>query len=451
MLQSDVWNDADSLVYSDGTALSKAMSQIHNLPSGVGSYSLADRRTFREVLSGAELVSAVVDAQMTWSSLPSVPMAEAIQFDRTTGYMPWAPQILTIETRQPLVQAYCYFLEGNFNGQLNSRTSFVDFGPENEKLNKLITFDQVFEHSTTNTSVYFHDMPESVTKKHSGLLVYGIKGIMSEDHADVRACIIDATWAETTLNSTSSDVTNTVLKRNGTLPLEASELLSISSDWTVNATNAVAAVFPGKDILNLWPDKVIAVGLSYSNRGQLPTATIGWHEVERNATRGELQGVSNHQRDLLINHIDKLNLKSKYAKIHVLTSTPWTDPSDLNHQVLKGLRQGYGYKVSEITVELSLAVVATYCLITVAYLCYIISSGWTGSSWDSISELLMLGVCSNRPGHLGNVSAGIETIATFREPVSIRVCKGSSLELLFDNDPSVQKCRYLDVEANMRY
>lgn len=422
------------------------MPQISELPSGFGSFSLADPNAFREVYSGA---SPYGSPQMTWTTLPSVQIAQALSVNPNVGNRIGAPEYVETQALQPLVQAYCYFPDGNFNGTLNSDTSFVSFGPDNADLNELITFDQVFANTTaSNTSVYIREMPEAAKAKHSGLLVYGVKGLVSDATADVRSCIIDAAWIPSTLNSSGNEEVNFVLTRNYSQPLPASELLSISSDWTTNLTNAVAEVYQSTDIFNMWPDKVLAVGLSYATPHQ---SIFEWSLIEANATIGVLHGISKQQRAALKNHIDSMDLWSKYAGIFVATSTQWTDAKDLTHQEVTGLRQGYGYDVSQTTVILAITVVGLYCLIVTAYLVYSIGSGCTGSSWDSISELLMLGLCSNRPGHLGSISAGVGTITTFREPVSIKAGQNTSLELMFDNDPRVQKSRYSDVEANKRY
>lgn len=63
----------------------------------------------------------------------------------------------------------------------------------------------------------------------------------------------------------------------------------------------------------------------------------------------------------------------------------------------------------------------------------------------------MLKVNSKTPEHLDGTSVGIDTLSTFREPVSIRINEQSSVELVFENDTSLSKRHLRDAEPNKAY
>jgi hypothetical protein len=63
----------------------------------------------------------------------------------------------------------------------------------------------------------------------------------------------------------------------------------------------------------------------------------------------------------------------------------------------------------------------------------------------------MLGLNSKKPTHLGCTSAGIDTLSTFRQLVSVRVNDEESLELIFQDDPGTRTRKYTKVELNRAY
>ena len=96
-------------------------------------------------------------------------------------------------------------------------------------------------------------------------------------------------------------------------------------------------------------------------------------------------------------------------------------------------------------------VLCIYLLAASVYLIWTFVTGDTGHSWDSVGELLLLGLNSRSPEHLGSTSAGTERLKTFGEPVSVKVNDGGSLELVFANDPNAKNMSYRKVVANERY
>jgi len=425
------------------------MLQISEMPLSIGINYLSDAASVRQFIQGSGRSSSGSSAEMTWSTIASVSASRALSLSvgLNVGTMPGAPESLRAQSRQPLVQTYCY-PTANYNGTLGSDTSFVNFGDDNSELNSLVTFDDVFEGATSPATVYVHEIPATVKSKHSALFVYGVRSPLVTVDADVRACVVDAAWVDSTLNESSSEAVNFVLNgaNDYSLPLASSSLISLSSSLNTGLKATISTVYNDTEIFDLDPGLFLAVALSDFAASPASLWPSQWYA---NATSSEL-GLSATQQDALAKYIANQGLQSRYSSIFLAIDEQWTDPASLTHQEVIGVQQGYGYHPSEITVKLALAALGLYCAIVTVYLVYSIISGWTGSSWDSASDLVLLALCSDRPGHLGSVSAGASTLATFKEPVSIRHGQ-HSLELTFDDDPSVVKSFYGDVEANKEY
>jgi hypothetical protein len=112
---------------------------------------------------------------------------------------------------------------------------------------------------------------------------------------------------------------------------------------------------------------------------------------------------------------------------------------------------GYGYGITTTSVVLSLIVLSSYCALVGIYIILVLFRGTTSTALDTNAELVTLALQSRHPKHLGNTSVGIETMATLRAPVSIRVNSEQSLELVFRDDPGQQGRLWTKVEANKAY
>jgi hypothetical protein len=101
-------------------------------------------------------------------------------------------------------------------------------------------------------------------------------------------------------------------------------------------------------------------------------------------------------------------------------------------------RVGYGYETSSVSARLSLTVIMAYCIFAVKYIMYMLSSGHTSTAWSSATEIIVLAMQSKRSEHLRHVSAGVNCLATYQEPVGIRVNDCDHLELVFEHDQNNQ-------------
>jgi hypothetical protein len=112
------------------------------------------------------------------------------------------------------------------------------------------------------------------------------------------------------------------------------------------------------------------------------------------------------------------------------------------------------------TTQLSLAVIVSYCFITIAYITYIIITGRTSVAWNSATELIILALQSKEPNNLGHVSVGIDSMETLCRSVGIRVntvnIAGTGehmqkLELVFEHDVQDKQRMLKKVERNQAY
>ncbi|KFY43363.1 hypothetical protein V494_02012 [Pseudogymnoascus sp. VKM F-4513 (FW-928)] len=111
----------------------------------------------------------------------------------------------------------------------------------------------------------------------------------------------------------------------------------------------------------------------------------------------------------------------------------------------------YGYRLDSITVILSLTVLVVYSMIATIHLVYTFITGETSTSWDTVSELFMLALNTRIPSHIQNTSAGVATLSTLKELVTIKANESGSLEVVFENDPKIQPSNFKKIEPNVEY
>jgi hypothetical protein len=128
-------------------------------------------------------------------------------------------------------------------------------------------------------------------------------------------------------------------------------------------------------------------------------------------------------------------------------------PDELNHSALKftTVLYGHGYGNWSVSVRLAMAVIVTYCVITIVYTTYILITGSTSTAWNSAIELVTLALQSNKPNHLGNSGVGVDSLRTFQEGVEIRVNQNHELELVFAHDRDINKRELKNIEQNREY
>ena len=105
---------------------------------------------------------------------------------------------------------------------------------------------------------------------------------------------------------------------------------------------------------------------------------------------------------------------------------------------------GYAWYARSFSDYLALTIVIIYMLIALAHMAWVLMTGVTSSSWDSVTELLALALRSPVPGSLEGSGAGIERLGTYRQMVRLRARReeeDEGLVLLVDGEEGAVKDR----------
>ena len=260
--------------------------------------------------------------------------------------------------------------------------------------------------------------------------------------------IIDAFWIDQRLNYTKEQSPIPT-------PVQSSELPSIFNDgtraWQSKSTKISMSTAWAARLADVYTDTLASnpTALQLASAFALTLSSVAYPNSS-DIWASHVQGSGMDER--IRAYINSKKLDKKNTEVYQATvATDWTDPDTLYQLKLSRYVIGYVYSSAETTVQLALAVIALYTLIVVIYLLYSLATGHAATSWDTISELVMLTLNSKPPSHLKHVSAGVECLATFREPVQIRVNDKNSLELVFKNDPSTGNMAYRKLQANEKF
>ena len=82
---------------------------------------------------------------------------------------------------------------------------------------------------------------------------------------------------------------------------------------------------------------------------------------------------------------------------------------------------GYAWYASSFSEYLAIAVVLIYMILALAHTIWVLITGVTSSSWDTVTELLALALRSPIPDALEGSGAGIESLGTYRQMVRLRI------------------------------
>ncbi|KIX98695.1 uncharacterized protein Z520_05996 [Fonsecaea multimorphosa CBS 102226] len=386
--------------------------------------------------NGIRLFGTPSDLGLPWSlaTLPSRDMSSVLRQQssnlQTDSASPF--NILTMKTSQALVQGAC---NENDLYDYDHNGTYLSFPSSEAQLDHLVTWGETLGNVTADgTILFFTNLPPSAPSRSSTLMVFGsTKPIDRSYVATVYACMIDATWTNVTLNTSAADSSysqiNYVLEShyNGSIPQE--QKIDLPRAWTDRLRSTIMASQTVLQFLtgHISPHQIVALALANGDY-----AYLGYNGLVLRQHEGE---DSNTQA--LYTYLDEIHAWSQYdgVMIDIDQNAALTNPSSLTYQVVSQSQQGYGYNAQDITVQLSLAVLGVFCVFVATHIFLLLLTGYTGTSWDSISELLMLGLMSRKPEYLGpHTSAGLETLNIFREPVSVKVNNEGHVELVFEHD-----------------
>ncbi|OAP61639.1 hypothetical protein AYL99_03842 [Fonsecaea erecta] len=428
-----------------GTAFEQGITQLSQF-YGSEPYRLLDS-------DGVRLFGTPSDLGLPWSTatMPSRDMSYVLRAQRANlqrdSDSPF--NILTMKTSQALVQSACN--ENNLYDYDHNRTH-LSFPSSEPQLGQLVTWGETLGNATADgTILFFTNLPSSATSRSSTLMVYGTTDPVDRSYAATAyACMIDATWTSVTLNTSAADSSysqvNYVLETHydGGIPQHLK--IDLPPAWTERLRSTILASQTALQFLtnDVFPHQIVALALANGDYDYLKYNGLA-------LTQDDGQDSDTHA---LYAYLDKSHSWSQYAgiSIDIDQNAALVNPPSLTYQVVSQSQQGYGYNADDITVQLSLAVLGVFCVFMVMHIFLLLLTGYTGSSWDSVSELLMLGLMSRKPEYLGtHTSAGLETLNVFREPVSVKVNNEGYVELVFDNDTGGKLGRDAPVVVNKAY
>ncbi|OAG42542.1 hypothetical protein AYO21_03127 [Fonsecaea monophora] len=357
--------------------------------------------------------------------------------------------VLTMKTSQALVQSAC---NENDLYDLKHNQTYLSFPSSEAPLDKLVTWGETLGHATVNgTILFFTNLAPSSPSRSSTLMIYGTTEPVDRSYvATAYACMIDATWTSVTLNISAADNSysqiNYVLQTQYDGGIPQHQKIDLPHAWTDQLRSAIFASQTALDFLksHLYPAQMIALALANGDADYLQ-----YHGVVLKRDDGR-----DPDTQALYTYLDKRHAWGQYAgvSIDIDQNAALSNPPSLTYQVVYQSQHGFGYNAEAITVQLSLAVLGLFCVFVATHMFLLLFTGYTGTSWDSISELLMLGLMSRKPQYLGShTSAGLDTLNIFREPVSVKVNDEGYVELVFENDAAGKLGRNAPVVVNKAY
>ncbi|KAL8703205.1 MAG: hypothetical protein Q9225_008123 [Loekoesia sp. 1 TL-2023] len=90
--------------------------------------------------------------------------------------------------------------------------------------------------------------------------------------------------------------------------------------------------------------------------------------------------------------------------------------------------EGYAFSLDGLAPKFTAVILLIYCTLVITHLVYAAVSGISSTSWDSITELVVLAVNSSPSLQLRNTCAGVHQMAVFRLPVRILTSKDADGE-----------------------
>lgn len=458
--------------------MDSAESEFYVLADGVLAYAAAGgigniaTSTPIQDASGTRLLSFVVENNGIWSTMATRLTGSFITtttFERPTDFA-------ETTAMQPWISSDCnYYLVANEN---QMQTAYLDFGPNKLPLNNLIPLSSLEPRATLvdnstfvsnlfsqesicrddgkprtfNFTTLVHENPKG---QNYSALVGGAftsldcPSVMNASYAYVYACTLDAAWSEYQVNSTAT--AQVAVSYPLRKPDQANITVEFTPDFVMRMISLYMQAINNTNIdVYLEPLLTIAMANSLPYINSLQKQGSLFFINSSNPSPSDY--FTQQQIDAARSWINTNGLLSRFRSIEIFGLNNWTDPSTLVQMDLQTYRSEYGYDSASIPVRFALVVFGLYVIVTASYVIYTLVNGETGTSWDSVADLVMLALNSRKPPvEIGSTSIGVDSILTFREPVNVRVNEMNTAELVFDRDASVDEANLTRVRRNIAY
>lgn len=427
---------------------------------------LADSYTTRNMLSlYYDADSSMFDLiqlstnDTTSNTIAAQHIAKAFPFATVgRGYDHSPSTTLNTTSKQPYVRTKC--LIDTYN--LGVPAQQLRFSEEDPEVEGAITVGEILQYPSSDLFLHFVNQSLVPQQKYSALLAYGSYND-SATKVTLTTCSVETMWIDVSLGQLSSDLiefsfdgypdeqprpelidlTDDWLDLFRSLLSQDDDIVSLLKEYSTHEN--AAGWFLGRFFVLAVADSVTTTDPAWAFG-----STYNADKVTRLSAYDESYETID-QLNQLKQYIKDNHLNKRYDGIVLVAKPDWNNLDALTRQEMVTYRSVHTYSSKSTTVQLSLAVIAIYCLVTIVYLGAVAWTGVTGHSWDSIGELITLALNSRTPQHPKNVSVGIETLATYKEMVSIQANDEDRLELRFHDDPGATATKWTDVEANRRY
>lgn len=343
----------------------------------------------------------------------------------------------------PLVEVTCRRGSISYDFEKHRNVALELFPGDDPALAQVVTASDIENNKLpedNTTSIFARSSPSS-SNRTSTLLVYATWiGDSSNSKWNTFFCTIDAVWIEADMRFTREagmaiiDAEDIVENPNATRYFARRRII-VKPDIVSNASQSLLRSMKPGDYG--FTDETLSFSLAHSLSNMIPGARYIFDPLDYKESV---------QR----------KIETFLTEKGLDTSTPtiiWGNGNLQNMTIAKPQLKAelYGYRLDSVTVILSLTVLVVYAMIAAIHLAYTFITGETGSSWDTVTELFMLALNTRIPSHIQNTSAGVATLSTLRELVTIKANESGSLEVVFENDPQTQSSELKKIEPNVEY
>jgi hypothetical protein len=339
-------------------------------------------------------------------------------------------------SKQAYVAASCASQPSSFSID-NSSAPMTFYGSDNQfEVN--ITIGQYLTSfkSSNGTNITWLDPPAQHRDNYSVLAI--VPWADWDDGSVAWFCSFRSAWITSSINSTEENFYISGRPDNITYVKTPSQwqepLIAIEAEWVQNAIKS--AEFPEPSLNSMInefyePDTLLATLLATA----ISTVTPGQMYVYPTA---------GHNYTSIISIL--------YGWLPHNSSLPSFGTPGAENSIFIDLwlSSSTGYSVQSVSTILAATILMVYCAYVCGFIFYSLYSGISSSSWDSITDIVALALTSTPPSHLGAVSAGVETLKVYQEPISILANPDDNLEIVFLSEDK-DMTGFTPVEKNKAY
>jgi hypothetical protein len=448
------------LYMSGRTSLRRFILRTRNAQNFDDSLLWANAFTMASV-SASNVADALVDLERLWINAAANSDIGNFRYRRDVSF--------TTESSQPLVLTRCLDTQYESNDTIrllfpNFGNVTLQFGPGTAtSLGNYAIFEDSPQFTDKNAisrverlltadkpSLYWIDNADILKDTNASLTVVATVPAQSDHPATYYTCSIDSRFANVTLKTLRSSITQvfgdpTGYDNTGTFNPEY-QPVRLSADWAqylnplVSTMNSNTTVFSTlASTAGIWTSNQTTDPVWYPMVVENILATLIANGIGRanfNRTMvGTLIGLDDASRSWSLGAwvqqmLPKNGVLGYGGNAFDISAE---DKALATQFMLKANILGYAYSPMGKTQVAAMIVLSMYVLLVLCHIGYTAVTGWYSSGWGSPSELTALAMNSTPTDKLKNTGAGIETIQVFKEQVTVRL-RDDRLQMIFKGD-----------------